>query len=89
MPSLVVNGQQIKEKPREPHFAPILYINPSCTKPLILTPYIKGGGGGGGGVGPIPCYLKSLFPHKHEILYAIGDIFEGPRNVKVSYLVIN
>ena len=44
-------------------------------------------GSGGGGV--IPCYLKNRCPHEHEILHSIRDIFERPRNVKVSYNLLN
>ena len=50
---------------------------------LVPTPYTKGAS-----AGP-PCYLKNSCPHEHEILYGIRDIFENPKNVKVSYIVIN
>ena len=45
--------------------------------------------GGGGGVSRTRYYLKKHCPHEHEILYGIRNIFERPRNIKVSYTVIN
>ena len=54
---------------------------------LVLTPYT--GGGGGEGSGRTPFYLKNRCPHEHEILHGIRKIVKHPRNVKVSYIVIN
>ena len=51
---------------------------------MAPTPYTKGG------VGRTPTdYLINRFPHEDEILYGIRDTFERPRNVKVSYIMIN
>ena len=39
------------------------------------------------GAQPDPCYHKNLYPHQHEILWSIPDIFETFRNIKVIYIV--
>ena len=57
--------------------------------PSLLVPTPDTKGGGGERIGRTPCYLKNLSLHEHEILYGIRDIFEHPRNVKVSYILIN
>ena len=60
-------------------------LNPSGTKPFgIHTLYRVGGGGVG-----LTKKLKNRCLHEHESLYVIRDILEHPRNVQVSYIVIN
>ena len=62
-------------------FLPVLPL--TLPLPSLLVPTRLGGS-----AGP-PCYLKNSCPHDHEILYGIRDIFERPRNFKVSYILIN
>ena len=53
---------------------------------LVPTSYTKGGGESR----PDPrANLKDRCPHEHKILYGIRGIFEHPRNVNVSYILIN
>ena len=63
-------------------------LNRSFTQPFGTHTFYQRGGGGGGQPDS-PCYLKKRCDHEREILSGIKDIFELPRIVKVTYIVIN
>ena len=58
-------------------------INPSFTKPLVPTPFTKGGGGRA----DPPSHLKNRCLHEREILQGIRNTFESLSNVEVVYIV--